>query len=60
MKQWIEKLDWKDQLNYTKKWKKSRPLHKHEQLKYRVITWIENYLLDGRSIFGYSNWDKIK
>lgn len=56
MKNWINRLDWADQLNFTKNWNPSRPLHKHEQFKYRFLTWMEDFLGNGKSIFGYSNW----
>lgn len=55
-----KKLDWQDSLNYGKKVELNRPLMKHEKLKYRIITFLENTLNGGRDFFGYSNWNKIK
>ncbi len=60
MKEKIEQLFWKDQLNYSSRWTPTRPLNKHEKLKYRILTWIENNLLGGKEIGGYSNWNIVK
>lgn len=60
MQDWIANFDWKDKLNYGKNLPTNRPLLKHEKFKYRLITWIEKYLLGGKEIFGYSNWNIIK
>ena len=60
MKDKIKDHHWKDQLNYTRNWIPTRPLNKHEKLKYRTLTWIENNLLGGKEIGGYSNWNIIK
>jgi len=59
MKELIAKLFWKSKLNYTQKRKLNRPKMKHEKLKYKVLTFIENRFNGGKSIFGYSNWKKI-
>ena len=59
MEERIKQLTWKDQLNTTKKWIPTRPLNKHERTKYRLLTWIENYLLGGKEIGGYSNWNVV-
>lgn len=56
MKVWISKHNWKDQLNYTKKADLNRPKFKHEKLKYRLLSWIENKLFNKNTIFGYKNW----
>ncbi|MFK7755893.1 MAG: hypothetical protein AB8B53_03055 [Flavobacteriales bacterium] len=57
MADWIKKLDWQDQLNYSKEIKnKQRKLHKHERLKTRVTTFIENTFLGGRTIGGFKNY----
>lgn len=52
-------LFWKEKLNYTKKANLRRAKNKHEKFKYRLISFIENNLLGGRQIGGYSNWKKI-
>jgi glycosyltransferase involved in cell wall biosynthesis len=60
MQEWIKKIDWKEELNFGKRGKPNRPLHKHEKWKYRFLTHLENHLAGGKSIFGYSNWKKVK
>lgn len=59
MEKWISSISWTDRLNYSKSWNPSRPLHKHEQTKYRILTRIENFLGNRKSIFGYSNWKRL-
>lgn len=60
MTSWIiEKFNWKDQLQYTGNRDKSRPVHKHEKLKYRILSWIENNLLGGKTIGGFKNYKLI-
>lgn len=56
MKKWIAKFDWKDELQYEGKPGNDRKLHKHEMLKYRIISWIENNILGGRTIGGFKNY----
>ncbi len=61
MYDFIKKLDWENKLNYTRKrFKLNRPLNKHERIKYRLLSFLENKLNGGRYIFGgYSNWNKV-
>ncbi len=59
MKDFIAKLNWKHELNYTKKAILNRPKEKHEKLKYRIITYLENKLNKGKDFVGYSNWEKV-
>ena len=57
MRDWMEKLDWKQELNYSRQDNNpGRKKHKHEKLKNRVLSWIENNWLGGKDLFGYSNW----
>lgn len=60
MKQMIAKHSWKDQLNYTKQTTLNRKKFKHERIKYRLISWLENNLNNGKTILGYSNWNILK
>jgi len=60
MKEMIARMDWRDKLNYGKVYNMSRPRNKHETLKYRLITVLEQKLFGGRHLFGYSNWNLIK
>jgi hypothetical protein len=52
-------IDWKNQLNYSKKSNLNRAKMKHEKLKYRLITLLENTFNSGNDFFGYSNWNKV-
>ena len=59
MKDWISTFDWGDSLQFTGSYSKSRPLHDHEKLKYRVISWIENNILNGGQLGGFKNYNLI-
>ncbi|MEN8118948.1 MAG: hypothetical protein ABFS35_01290 [Bacteroidota bacterium] len=60
LSKWIEKFDWKDQLQYDGPLPTNRPLYRHERLKYRIISWIENNILGGRTIGGFKNYILLK
>lgn len=59
MQSFITKFNWKAQLNYTKGHKPNRKLMKHEQMKYKIFTWIEKKILKKR-ILAYRNFTKLK
>lgn len=56
----IAKLDWQNQLNFTTKGTIHRPKMKHEKLKYKVLTFFENSLNNGKDFLGYTNWNIYK
>ncbi len=56
----IDRLDWKNQLDYGRKYKAERTRAKHEMTKYRLLTFIEQKFLGGRQLFGYKNWNLLK
>ncbi len=56
MEPWMSKFDWEEKLQYEGKRNLERPMHKHEKLKYRVVTWIEQNILGGRMIGGFRNY----
>lgn len=61
MKEFISKFDWQDQLNYSKKdIHPNRKKQKHEKLKYRILTFLENNLLGGKVIGGFKNYILLK
>lgn len=60
MKEMISKMNWKDKLQYSGEPKDNRMPHKHEKLKYRLLTMIENNLLDSRQISSFKNYELIK
>jgi hypothetical protein len=60
MAPWIKDFHWKDQLQYSGRRRTDREIHKHERLKYRIISFLENTLLGGDSLFDFKNYKKIK
>jgi hypothetical protein len=58
MKEKISTFDWKDQLQYRGKKRPNTTVHKHERLKYRIISWFERLL--GRSLFSFKNYELLK
>lgn len=60
MQEWIKKFDWKDELQYNGEPSKYRKFHKHEMFKYRFISWIENNLLQGKTLFAPKNYILVK
>lgn len=60
MKHWIEAFHWQDQLRYDGKIPSHRPKHKHERLKYRIVSWIEQNILGGMTIGGFKNYRRIR
>lgn len=60
MKQWIEKMDWKELLDFTSNKFPDRELYKHEKLRYRIITWLEQRVFFGRELGGFHNFNRIK
>ncbi len=56
MASWIGKFDWQDQLYPNRK---ALRKHKHEKLKYRVLTFLEQTLLNGTQIGGFKNYKVV-
>lgn len=59
MQQWIAKHDWKSQLQYSGPRNKNRPIHNHEKLTYRLLSFIEYKLLGGIQIGGFKNYKRV-
>lgn len=59
MAEMISRFNWQDKLIFSKKYTPERDLMKHERTKYKVLTFIEQNILGGKQIFGYSNWTRI-
>jgi hypothetical protein len=57
MKDWIARMDWRDQLETAPD---RKILHKHDRPKYRLLTFIEQNLLRGAQLFGFRNYKLIK
>ncbi len=62
MEGWIKKFDWQHQLRYDGpvRLNKNRPMPKHERLKYRIVTFLEQKVLNGRQIGGFKNYKIIR
>ncbi len=59
MKAFIKKFNWKDELRYKTGNEKLKQ-HKHEKLKYRFLTFIEQAFFKGRLLFGFKNYKLLK
>lgn len=59
MKEFIKEFNWKHQLRYTSDPEKKK-LQKHEKFKYRFLTFIEQTFFNGRLLFGFRNYKRIK
>jgi hypothetical protein len=53
MREWIARMDWKDELDYKGK---SKARFNHDKPRYRVLTFLEQKLLGGRMIGGFRNY----
>lgn len=58
MKEFISRFDWKDQLRYSGG--PGSHMQKHEKLKYRFITFLEQKLFAGKQLFGFRNYVLIR
>jgi hypothetical protein len=56
MQERIAAMDWQDKLQETGAPNPYREPHKHERLKYRTLSFIENRLLGGRRIGTFKNY----
>ncbi len=59
MNGFIKGFNWKHQLRYTLDPEKTK-LQKHEKTKYRFLTFIEQTFFNGRLLFGFRNYKRIK
>jgi hypothetical protein len=53
MKEWIGKMNWKDNLDYQGTSKKR---YNHDRLKYKILTFLEQRLFNGKQIGGFKNY----
>ena len=56
----IASMNWKDKLQLSGKPHPGRKPHKHEQLKYRLLSFFEKHLFGGRQIGGFRNYVLLK
>jgi hypothetical protein len=57
MKDFIMKFDWRDELYPNNPQIKK---HKHDKLKYRILTFVEQNIFGGRQIAGFKNYQLTK
>ena len=57
MQEWIAQFDWQDKLQYRGKPNPNRVPHKHEKLKNKILTFIEQSILKGKHIGGFKNYN---
>jgi hypothetical protein len=53
LKEWVKKFNWEDLL-YP-----NRPVvqnHKHNRFRYKLLTFIEQNILSGKTLFGFDNY----
>lgn len=60
MQKRIAQFDWDDKLDYGNRRKPGRALHKHEKLRYRILSFIEKYLLSGNPLGEFRNYRIIR
>lgn len=60
MDYWIKKMDWKNQLRFKGPHTLNLMPDKHNKLKYRIISFIEKYLLFGKRLGEFKNYNIIK
>lgn len=57
----IKKFHWKEELNYNRYEKdENREKFKHDRLKYRILTFIEQRILGGKELGGFKNYILLK
>lgn len=59
MKDFINRFNWGEHLHYKGRGKRKNLL-KHEKLKYRILTFVEQRFLRGNLLFGYKNYHLYK
>lgn len=59
MKEFIKRFDWEDKLHFGSVPPNYIP-QKHEKLKYRILTFLEQNLFGGKQIMSFKNYNIIK
>jgi hypothetical protein len=60
MQPWINQFNWGTKLQYQGKPNTNRLLHPHERFKNRLLSWVENNLLGGKTLFDFQNYTLIR
>jgi hypothetical protein len=53
----VDKMDWAQRLQYRGR---SGIKHKHDRLKYRILTFLEQKVFRGKFHLGYRNWILVR
>jgi len=59
-KEWLDKFDWGDRLYEKGPIPTNRPRYKHERLKYRVVSFLEQNINGGKHFGGFKNYTLLK
>ena len=60
MKEWIANFNWKYQLRYSGPRAQNKMVSKHDKYKYRIVSFIEKYLLFGGRLGEFKNYILLK
>jgi len=61
MKSWIDQFDWKDQIRFSGPAQSQNPIRsKHDLPKYRLLSWIEKWIMGGRRLGEFRNYIALK
>lgn len=60
MHPWIDQFNWGNKLQYQGTPDPNRLPHPHEKWKNRVLSWVENHLLGGKTLFDFQNYILVK
>lgn len=61
MAEWMGNFNWREELNYSKReLSPGRKRHKHESLKCRILTFIEQKLLGGKEVGSFKNYELLR
>ncbi len=60
MRDFIGRFSWGDQLEYGKRKPGDPIVHKHERLKYRLLSWFERRFTDNAEVLGWKNYRLVR
>jgi hypothetical protein len=60
MRDFILRHNWRSQLNYGRRTSVHPIRHKHERLRYRILSWFERRFTDNLDLFGWKNYRLVR
>jgi hypothetical protein len=60
MRDFMLRHSWRDRLDYGRRTSAHPVSHKHERLRYRVLSWFERRFTDNRELFGWKNYKLVR